>query len=467
MYSDIPISQPTSQTTLTNHDRPPSYESLYTMAPHDTIETNNVATERNMAASVNRQARVRYRGELNSNQIPRRTDQGESPPNNEALLSNRLENIGPASLHRGFIPLNRPGGAIPRQTSLNRQRSHELHLTTNNENRGVMPNETSRQQPALNDINEARSEQISEPSIETRSGRNTRPSLEAFSEIGTREVENSSDFRTTNTNSSAEHPSDNNEPMIRLTSQPSFIQLSADLLVTNEEGNHTNLSQPSHTTFTDGTLTHVTHTDQPPTVEAEGEVVRNIRIISPATDHSIEFPAPRLSTFMDHTPVGRTVSDNSEDGVYIDITRNTAHPSNSLPSGDPHIAVRYMGQSNSENSVQTQSSETHEQENNTNENAVQENFQETTRQETTRQETTQDHNSLNSVNSCASEQTTNYLRNGSTETASGNIDISIQDEEDPNGNVPRRGGESLSSENDVATNDADTNSVSSLEIVSI
>ena len=409
VYSDPPRSQPAPQTTLSINDRPPSYDSLLTSfnmtslnsTSQDTIVTYDAATARN------RQARVRYRGELSSNQML------------------RLENIVPAaSPDRASIPRNRPSDATPRQTSQARQSSHDHNPTTSTVNTATASNEDadSRQQTTTNEMNELRPQRNNEASIEVR---NTRPSSEASSEIVARE--NSSHSIIVNATPSPEQPSDINLPMIR-TPQPSPIQLSTDLDVANEEGNRTHLS------FTDQTPTHLTpSTDHPPTMEPEREVVRHESTI-PHTGHSSDM-VDHGTTFIYHTPLRRTVSDNSEDGVYIDIT----------PNRHPVSPVRYT---ECMNLTQTQPHATHEQED----------------QSVVGETAHQDMISLNS-NPVVSEQDANSSNRDIAQEASPIVD---NKDESWNGNLRQRGSESSSSsEAGAVTNHADTNSVSSLEIMSI
>ncbi len=458
-------------------DRPPSYESLLTLfsttshgttshsnTSRDAIVTHDVANERNTAATINRQARVRYRGQLSTNQT--RAEQGDIS-RNEVQSSDELENNetqtdvnlvdGTATPNRESISQNRQREPIPPRTSQGRQASHQVNATTGTENRRVTPNEASHQQTPPSDINEPRSEQNSEPSIETRSGRSVRnphPFFEPSGEMVPPEENNSSGQSIRNPNRSAEQSSEINLRVIRNSSLrnslPHSIEHSSDMQVDYEGGSPTPRTARN-----------------PPTLSMEhaGDVrsqERSIRNSNLSTDHSGEM-VNQDSRFTGHAPLQPTLSENSEDGVYIDITQNPANHSSSIPSSDPtRIVVRYRGQEDttSVNTIQSPSRVTHEQEDT--ENVAYVNLEEGITEE--------DRDSSNAINSHSSGQTADSLNNYSTEAVTTDTDTQIVIEEGaiPNEIPSQRDTQSVSSESsDVYPHNVDTNSVSSLDVMSI
>ena len=458
-------------------DRPPSYESLLTLfgttshgttshsnTSRDAIVTHDVANERNTAATINRQARVRYRGQLSTNQT--RAEQGDIS-RNEVQSSDELENNetqtdvnlvdGTATPNRESIPQNRQREPIPPRTSQGRQASHQVNATTGTENRRVTPNEASYQQTPPSDINEPRSEQNSEPSIETRSGRSVRnphPFFEPSGEMVPPEENNSSGQSIRNPNRSAGQSSEINLRVIRNSSLrnslPHSIEHSSDMQVDYEGSSPTPRTARNPPTFS---------------MEHAGDVrsqERSIRNSNLSTDHSGEM-VNHDSRFTGHAPLQPTLSENSEDGVYIDITQNPANHSSSIPSSDPtRIAVRYRGQEDttSANTIQSPSRVTHEQEDT--ENVAYVNLEEGITEE--------DRDSSNAINSHSSEQTTDSVNNYSTEavTTDTNTQIVIEEGAIPNEIPSQRDIQSVSSESsDVYPHNVDTNSVSSLDVMSI
>ena len=435
-------------------DRPPSYESLLTLfgttshgttshsnTSRDAIVTHDVANERNTAATINRQARVRYRGQLSTNQT--RAEQGDIS-RNEVQSSDELENNetqtdvnlvdGTATPNRESIPQNRQREPIPPRTSQGRQASHQVNATTGTENRRVTPNEASHQQTPPSDINEPRSEQNSEPSIETRSGRSVRnphPFFEPSGEMVPPEENNSSGQSIRNPNRSAGQSSEINLRVIRNSSLrnslPHSIEHSSDMQVDYEGGS--------------------------PTPRTASNL---------STDHSGEM-VNHDSRFTGHAPLQPTLSENSEDGVYIDITQNPANHSSSIRSSDPtRIVVRYRGQEDttSVNTIQSPSRVTHEQEDT--ENVAYVNLEGGITEE--------DRDSSNAINSHSPEQTTDSVNNYTTEavTTDTNTQIVIEEGAIPNEIPSQRDTQSVSSESsDVYPHNVDTNSVSSLDVMSI
>ena len=434
VHIDEPLSQHPSQATVNDPlDRPPSYESLITsfdmshgMTSHaNASRVTYDVTERNMAATVNGQARVRYRGESTSrfiNESPGGAGSGESSPNEVSSSINELENVeaqmavvdGTATPSSESIPQRTQGEPILLRISHVRQRPHEVNSTTRP---GNTSNELDRmthqdieaipEQATSNDINEPRSEQNSEPSIEIRSERTHPPSGETISHEGNNSPGRSSSFRNSN-------PTEINMRVIRHSSlrtpHPSSIDHSSDMQVAAYEER----SNPT------------------------GQSVRN-----------------PLSSSMEHAPLERTVSDNSEDGVYIDITQSSAQNSSSVSGSDPaRIAARYWGQADSS---QTRSRITREQEDTSDENI---DLQERT--------TDEDHSSSNAIISAESTgQTTDSLNNDTDEAASTDTDNPHEDEIH-NETLSQQDSQSISSErDDLNPHNSDTGSVSSLEIMSI
>lgn len=346
----MPVSQHTSETTLnTPFDRPPSYESLmisFGMMPRDTTSDSDY-TSHDTTASINRLARVRYRGQLSSrfNHLHplRVNEEGNSP--NEASSSSeqpRIELIDDVNSH-GIEPLPEDRQDLPVTTgaSNGRQESDELNSTTraDREHRESTTNEVteemSREETTSNDTNES----VSNNAI------NSGPQ---WVETTTRRcVDSPHSFERTShegNDSLGRHSSQSN-------SNPSAESLSENMyVVRNISMRSSNPASMVHSNEMHNALVR----GQPHPASVAGDAIRNERNI---TDSS-----PAMDGY--RRPLQLTLSGSSEDNVYIDITQNLPH--SSIDGNDSgRIAVRYWGQveSTSAGSIQARSRVPHEREN--------------------------------------------------------------------------------------------------------
>ena len=371
-----------SQSTLIiPQDSPPSYDSLvppFNMSHGLTLHgsapfPNNISQGRERISAVNNQARpvrVRYRGQLSTsrlnNEIPVRSEHGETQTNDDSD-SNELQNAqAQTDVNNESVTSNNESfsGETRQERQVNDQQN-------NTESRPNVYNQSNRVREGITASDnriEPRSEQNgSEPTIEVRrSGQSVRnnhsfpePSGQISSQEGTNfsepiassrnldlssgqsnEIINATLIRNDSNRSdqppSAEHSS---EMGISIARRPSGHMIGdyGHVEITYERENSIGQIERNSPARRDDTISQET----------------NIRNTNSSSDCSVEVECPE-SELSSHPSLERTISNNSEDGIYIDITQNSPVHSNSVLGNDADIAVRYTEPSAS-GSIQTSS----------------------------------------------------------------------------------------------------------------
>lgn len=398
-------------------DRPPPYDSLMTsfgFMPNDMmslgmpLNTNSTGGQ-STDATVNRQARVRYRGQASSrlnHQIPSHAESAESL-SNDVFSSDEV-------------------GNAERRPAVNGVDVTDTTEAPDQSNRGTIE---GRQIRRAHDL-QARQEPQSEENLERES---VHRALEAQGETVAREMNSSLSLR--NLNPSAERISDTET---RAILQNSLVRTSSRSATFDHSIHVRNI--PSQ-------VTQVTYED---------ETTAGFRTSRSSVDHTGDV---RDAELPHHAPLAATLSSNSEDEVYFDVTQNPTQSSPSVPGFDAtRIAVRYRGQvdSNPVDSSTTHRVVLRESENTARENVPNSNVHE---------RTIEGDVSFNSVDSPDfTEQTTDSLNNDATEAAGR---IVVMELEDASGNENGIAPQDFPSESVVVDPHPDTISVSSFEVMSI
>ena len=421
------ISEHPSQSSLNIHeDHPPSYESLLTtfglspveMMSHDVPLNINASNGQNREATVNRQARVRYRGQASSrfnHPIPGRSESAESL-SNDVFTADEVENV-------------------ERQTAVNEVDVTNTTQGPDQSNRGIAENRQVRNNLRAHDT-EDRQEPQSEENGARASAQNTGNTHRAFEASGEMAYEINSSTR--NFNSSAEQTSDNDARGMRNPPVRTSSSASADHSI--------------HVRNIPGQITQVTYED-------DNTAERSFRNSRSSIDHSGDI---HDTEFSQHPPLVASVSSNSEDNVYFDITQNPAQSNSSVPGFDIiRVSASYIGQlgSNSANSSSARSVMSSVCEG---ENVANSNIQE---------RTSENHDSSNVADSRdLTEQITDSLNNDATEASGTDVAIAIELENAPENNESQSGipAQDILSESVVVNaHNSETISVSSLDIMSI
>lgn len=380
------------------------------MMSHDMPLNIDVANGRNRDAAVNRQARVRYRGQASSrfnHQIPGRAQSAAESLSNEVFTDDV--------------------GNVERQTAVNEVDVTDTTEASNQSNSGnaeggQIGNNLRPQD--IEDRQEPQSEESGERSSAQSAG-NTHRVLEASGEMAHEVSSSTRNFNPSPGQISATDARIMRNPPVR-TSSSGSIRL---VHVRNIP------SQVIQVTYEDDNTADFRNSRS--SIDRSGGI------------HDTESPQ--------HPPLVATVSSSSEDGVYFDITQNPAQSSSSAAGfGTTPIAVGYRGHvvSNSANSSSTGSVMSSEREG---ENVTSSNIEE---------RRSEDHVTSSVVDSPDfTEQTTDSLNNEVSDT---HVVVELENARNDNDSQSGIPPQDIPSESVVVNpHNSETISVSSLEIMSI
>ena len=410
------ISEHPSQSSLNIlGDGPPSYESLMTsfgFMPNGMMSlgmplNTNPTGGRSTDATVNQQARVRYRGQASSrfnHQVPSHAESGGSLPN-DVFSSDEV-------------------GNVERQPAVNEVDVTDTTEAPDHLNRGSIE---GRQIRRAHDL-QARQEPQSEENLERES---VHRALEAQGETVAREMNSSLGPR--NLNPSAERMSD--------TETRAMLQ-----------------NLPVRTSSSSTTFGHSIHVRNIPSqgtqVTYEDETTADFRNSRSFVDHSGDVHDAELPH---HAPLAATVSSNSENEVYFDVTQNPTQSNPTVPGFDTaRIAVRYRGQvdsslrdSGTTHRVLLRESEDTERDNVPNSSALERTIE-------------GDLSSNSTVSPDLTEQRTDSLNNDATDAAGRNVVMELE-----NASENEIAPQDIPSESVVIDPHPEAISVSSFEVMSI
>ena len=410
------ISEHPSQSSLNIlGDRPPSYDSLMTsfgFMPNDMMSLGmpldtNPTGGRSTDATVNRQARVRYRGQASSrfnHQIPSHAESAESLPN-DVFSSDEVGNVArqPAVNEVDVTDTTQASDQSNRESIEGRQirRAHDLQA------RQEPQSEENLERESVHRALEAQGETVAREMNSSLSPRNLNPSAERISDTESRAILHNSPVMTSSSSTTFDHS-------IHVRNIPSQV-------------------------------TQVTYED---------ETTADFRNSRSSVDHSGDVHDAELPH---HAPLAATLSSNSEDELYFDVTQNPTQSNPTVPGFDTaRIAVRYRGQVDSSlrDSSTTHAVLLRESEDTPRENMLNSSVHE---------RTIEGDLSPNSNDSPdLTEQRTDSLDNDATEAAGRNVVMELENVSE-NGIAPQ----DMPYEGVVVDPHPETISVSSIEVMSI